>query len=368
MQPMPKTIPPYVQVQRARGRVVFYFRKGHGRRTRLPDLNDPGFDEAYAACLTGAPKPKATGSKKGTLRWLVEQWKQTSDWMQTSVATRKQRENLLNGSERKPGPLLLAGHEPFDMIDATDIMAGREARMATPFAANNYLKTMRALFRWAKEAGHVTVDPAADVKFLKAETEGFTPWTEADVARYRNYWPLGTRQRLAFEVLYNTGLRRGDAVRLGRQHVRDGVAELKSEKTRVTLYVPILPDLADAITLGPIGDMAYISTVSGRPMTKETFGNYFREWCKAAGVNASAHGLRKLSASTLAEKGGSEKELQARFGWKTNTQSALYTKAAEERHLAIQAAQKLNRKRPHTDATAPSHVEIIDKKDGRGGR
>jgi integrase len=32
-------------------------------------------------------------------------------------------------------------------------------------------------------------------------------------------------------VLLYTGLRRGDAVRLGRQHIRHGVATLRTEKT-----------------------------------------------------------------------------------------------------------------------------------------
>lgn len=134
---VPKTIPPFVQVQRRGARVVFYFRKDHGRRTRLPDLDDPQFMAAYAACLTGAPVPKPGKSKRGTLRWLVEQWKQSSDWMVSSPATRKQRDNILKHVLEK------AGDAQFADIDAADIRAGREDRMAAPFAANNYLKTMR---------------------------------------------------------------------------------------------------------------------------------------------------------------------------------------------------------------------------------
>ena len=45
-------------------------------------------------------------------------------------------------------------------------------------------------------------------------------------------WPIGTRQRVWLDVLIYTGLRRGDAVRFGRQHVRDGIATIKTEKTR----------------------------------------------------------------------------------------------------------------------------------------
>jgi integrase len=36
---------------------------------------------------------------------------------------------------------------------------------------------------------------------------------------------------VSLDVIAYTGLRRGDAVRLGRQHVRNGIAKLKTEKT-----------------------------------------------------------------------------------------------------------------------------------------
>ena len=70
-----------------------------------------------------------------------------------------------------------------------------------------------------------------------------SPWTEDDVAAYEKRWPVGTRQRVWLDVLLYTGLRRGDAVRLGRQHIRDGLATLKTEKTDT---VVTLPDFAGA--------------------------------------------------------------------------------------------------------------------------
>jgi transcriptional regulator with XRE-family HTH domain len=46
-----------------------------------------------------------------------------------------------------------------------------------------------------------------------------------------------------------TGLRRGDAVRLGRPHVRDGIGTIKTEKSGYTVEVtlPILPVLAQTL-------------------------------------------------------------------------------------------------------------------------
>jgi hypothetical protein len=59
-------------------------------------------------------------------------------------------------------------------------------------------------------------------------------WTEKEVERYYARWPLGTKQRVWFNILVFTGLHRRDALRLGRQHVRDGIDTLRAEKSRET--------------------------------------------------------------------------------------------------------------------------------------
>ncbi len=337
---------PYLQRERSRhGRVKWFFRKFRGPRIRLPDdYGTPEFMAAYEAALRGTPaRSPANRHASGTLCWLVDEWRQSSDWSGTSGATRKQRENILQHV------LELSGSAPFAAISSADIRAGRERRQNTPAAANNFLKTMRALYRWAKEAGHVDSDPAKDVPFLKIKTKGFTPWTLEDVALYRKRWPLGTRQRVALEVLLNTGLRRSDAVRVGRQHVKDDTITINTFKSEngqhetVTVYIPISEELREALAHGPTGDLAFLVGAQGRPLTKESFGNNFREWCNEAGLakGKSAHGLRKLLASKIADNGGSEMELQALFGWTTNQQSLLYTKSANRKRLALQAAFKV---------------------------
>ena len=79
---------------------------------------------------------------------------------------------------------------------------------------------MRGLFRWAVEAGLVRVDPTAGVKDpTRPKSDGFPPWSEEDVAAYEAHWLIGTRERVWLDVILYTGLRRGDAVRFGRQHV-----------------------------------------------------------------------------------------------------------------------------------------------------
>jgi integrase len=130
-------------------------------------------------------------------------------------------------------------------------------------------------------------------------------------------------------------------VLLGRQHVRDGVATLRTEKTGVTVTIPILPALAATLAAGPCGQLAFICGEGGKPLTKESFGNAFREACRAAGIPKSAHGVRKIGTTRAAENGATVAELEAIFGWQGGGMASLYTHAVDRARLAKGAMAKL---------------------------
>jgi integrase len=129
-------------------------------------------------------------------------------------------------------------------------------------------------------------------------------------------WSLGTRQRVWYEVLDCTGLRRGDAVRVGRPHVKNGRGMIRAQKNGETAYFVVSDRLEAALDAGPIGDVTWIVGESGRPFSKESFGNLFRDACRDAKVPGSAHGLRKTRATIEAENGTSGAKLDALFGWR----------------------------------------------------
>ena len=288
---MPRPRPPFLHRQQTRhGNFVWYVRRGQGKRTRLrAEYGTEAFWNEYHAAVSGQPVKPVERVSSASLQWLYERYRETTAWADLSPATRRQRENIFDGV------LKTAGREPFKGITRATIEQGKDRRRETPSQARNFLDAMRGLFRWAYAAGHVTVDPTQGVANPKrlGGSEGFPVWSEDDVARYQAKWSLGTRERVWLDVLLYTGLRRGDAVRIGRQHVRDGIATIKTEKTGVEVSIPILPVLATTLAAGPTGDLAFICGESGRPLTKESFGNMFREACRKAGVDKSAHGVRK---------------------------------------------------------------------------
>ncbi|MBO6542346.1 MAG: tyrosine-type recombinase/integrase [Alphaproteobacteria bacterium] len=352
---MPQAMPPRVQREITRhGKVVYYVRPQHqGRRIRMHQ--EPFSKEwwaEYNAIMTGQPVPQTAeqvkkAPVKGNLSWLIAQYRQSGDWARLSIATRKNRENIYRNIVAQ------AGDVPYDRITRTDVVRGQERRASKPFAARDYLKALRALFKWAVANQHAKYNPTEGVRAITPKNDGFHTWTEGEIARFREYWPMGTRERLAFEVLLNTGLRRGDAVKLGRQHIKHGVLTIKTEKTGDEVSIPVLPDLAEAIRVSPTGDLALIVGKRGRPFVKESFGTAFREACGAAGVPGSAHGLRKAAAVRLAENGATVHQLMAWFGWTDDSMAKIYTRTADRRRMALEAGDLWERppapkiSRPH---------------------
>lgn len=355
MPDMPQALPPRVQRQVTRhGKTVYYVRPDHhGPRIRMKQ--EPFSKEwwaEYHAIMAGQPAPQTPEEArrapvKGNLSWLIEQYRKSADWLKLSNATRKNRENIYRGIIEQ------AGHVPFDKIDRAAVIRGRDRRANRPFAARDYLKALRALFKWAVLNQHMKGNPADGVRAVLPKSEGFHTWTEAEISRFRRHWDIGTHERLAFEVLLNTGLRRGDAVKLGRQHIKNGVLTIKTEKTGDEVSIPVLDELAEIIDKSPTGDLALIVGKNGRPMTKESFGNKFREACAAAKVPGAAHGLRKAAAVRLAENGATVHQLMAWFGWTDDSMAKLYTRAADRKRLAMEAGELLQRSpspkisRPH---------------------
>ncbi len=312
-----------------------------------------GFWAQYRAALEGVP-PAAKVPKAHTLAWALNRYRSSSSWATLSTATRRQRENVFRNTIHTAGTVLLRS------ITSETIRAARERRAHTPHAANNFLKAMRGFFGWAVDEKLVTIDPTEGVTLLsgKNDADGFRTWSQEELDRFEARWPIGTRERLAFDLLLYTGLRRGDAVRVGRPHVRDGVLTIRAEKHRQgkpgeQITLPVLAPLAASIAATETGDLTYLITDTGQPWVKESFGNWFREACRKAGCPGSAHGLRKAGATRAAERGASERQLMAIFGWSTGKMAQHYTRSADRVRLARDAAEFLlpaqseNKKLPH---------------------
>ena len=349
---MPRPRPPHLHRETTRhGKTVWFVRIGHGPRIRIrAAFGSPEFEAEYQAALTNQHvEPKKLGAD--TLAWLVSRFRESLAWTSLSAATRYQREPILKQI------CSTAGRERYGTITRKHIVAGIERRAATPYQARHFRDVMRALFQWALAAELVTIDPTIGVKLPRApkaqRDRGFAAWDDNDVAAFI----ARSVQRLAFDILRYTGLRRGDAVQLGRQHVRDGVIRMRTQKTGETVVIRMHPALAESIEAGPVGQLTFVCTEQGRPYTVESFGNLIAEAARSAGVRKSAHGLRKLAATKMAEAGATIAELEAVFGWTGGRMASHYTRSADRERLGLAGSTKLGgTKNVHSIPAPPPKV------------
>ena len=138
-----------------------------------------------------------------------------------------------------------------------------------------------------------------------------------------------------------TGQRRGDVILLGRQHIRDGIVHVRQQKTGIELAIPIHATLATIIAEAPADHLTLLTTQTGKPFSAAGFGNWFRDCCNGAGLShCSAHGLRKAAARRLAEAGCTMHEIAAITGHASLSEVQRYTKAADQKRLALSAMEK----------------------------
>jgi integrase len=324
---------PYLHKEESRGKVFWYYRRGRGRRIRIEGVyGSAPFMAAYRAAAAEKPVSKRRMRGEGTFEWLWNLYLASPTWAALSPATRKQRLNLIKPSLKRAGSQLL------EQWDHKFIMAGCDARASTPAQARNWLGTIHALFKWARSRRHVENDPTREIELTRVRGDGFHTWSPDELKAFEERWPIGTRERLAYDLMLWTGLRRGDAARVGPPDVVDGSIVLDTAKTGQGVSIRILPPLAQSIQATPTGVSSFVAREDGLPMVKEGFGNWFGEACREAGVSGSAHGLRKALAVKLAESGAADREIAAILG---NNMAAFYARKASVAKLSDAALERL---------------------------
>jgi integrase len=237
------------------------------------------------------------------------------------------------------------------------------AKAATPSASRNFLKALRAMMTHCVANHMRDDDPTKGVRSAKIKTDGYATWSDEHIAAFEARHPVGSRARLAMALMLYTGQRRSDVLRIGRQHVRNGVLHLRQQKTNAKLVIPVHPELLAILEEAPGQHLTYLTTRDGSPFSPAGFGNLFRDWCNEAGLpkGLSAHGLRKACCTRLAEAGCSEKQIAAISGHLSMSEVARYTKAADQARLARDAMVMFSSPRTAQCQTPIQSVKLASK-------
>lgn len=338
---MNRELPPYASSYKDRhGTVRVRFRKT-GHPTHYPKAK-PGTDEFWEDYLSWRDEtPKVGGERAipGTFDDLIARFYQSVHWHNIpKESTKATYRGELERFRAKYGKRMVA------TMTARNVNKLMENMAETPAAANNLLKRLRTLFDYAILLGMRRDNPAKAVKSVRAKGDGFHEWSEAEIAQFKKRHGVGTRARVALEVLLCTAQRRSDAAAMGEAPDKPGFVKVRQLKTDAFLTIPMHRDLKAAVKACPSGKPWFIVSERGRPYTKESFGNWFKEQCRDAGLpHCSAHGLRKAASRRMAELGLSNQLIKAITGHATDSEVARYTKRADQAKRAEIAMAEMER-------------------------
>jgi integrase len=371
-------LPKYVSLDwHASGTMKLVFRRGGKKRVLPGPPESKAFWAAYAAAMAGeplaAPKDKVGTVVKGSLGEMCELYFQSAAFRADDELTQSDKRGVLKSIQREPiapGKPLTFDTCPLKVLTRKHVAILRDRKAGFPNAANKRLRYLNVLFRWALDAGHVTVNPAADVAKVRVPKGGFHTWTVEELRQFEATHAVGSTARLALGLLGFAGLRRSDACRAGRQHVQkiDGrpwliLPQHKNRKRQgKVLEIPILPELAALIDATPRTDLPFLTTEYGRAFSIKGFGGRMKKWCEEASLpRCSAHGVRKAAATIAIDNGATDAQLMAIFGWETAKEVLTYTKQRNRRRLAGEGIELLKPR----ETPAETGNKIVPREDAK---
>lgn len=324
-----------------------YRRKGFSTYYFKAEPGTEAFRQELRACEDGlsAPpiQPGANRAQLGSFDDLLSRYYQSPDFLDPGDRTRVVYRGVLERWRETKGK----NGVRFGALRVRDLQAAHVEKMMAAMlphrtAANMLRKRLSALMKFAVRIGMVPANPVAATRPFKVDSTGFHTWSEDEIAAYETRHEVGSKARLAFDLMLWTGQRGGDARAMGPGNIRGKRLVVTQEKTGATVSLPLLPALAASILATPSGGMVFLLSDRGAPFTRKGFGNKIRQWCDEAGLpNCSAHGLRKAAARRFAEAGCSNQEIKAWTGHSTDSEVARYTAAASQELLSDAAADKL---------------------------
>jgi len=228
-----------------------------------------------------------------------------------------------------------------------------------PAAAERLHEQLTRLFDFAqRKLRWIDYNPAREADSpVTAKGKGYHIWTAEEINQFQKRHPIGTKARLALEIAFWTGLRRGDVAKLGPANIKNGRVTAVAGKTAKDVDVILAPDLGAAIEAAPTGSETFLVTSQGKPFTDAGLGNWFRERCDEAGLpQCSLHGLRKALVTIAADAGATQQQLKALGQWANDAEVATYAAGANQKQLADAAIQRVIEAR-----TLSNHSERLDK-------
>jgi site-specific recombinase XerD len=205
---------PYVQAFRDRhGLMRYYVRKRGLKRVALPGLpSSKPFMDAYHAALGSGPAPGTPKGGPRSLSALIKSYYASPKFKNLEESSRETYRQALKPIEERDGH-----RSAVDLPEDKARKIIEEIGVDRPGAANTTRAVLRNVFKHAVSLKWRHGNPFAGIEAYKLGS--FHCWTGKEIAAFIARWPVGTRERTAFDLHYYTAQRISDVVKMRRDDI-----------------------------------------------------------------------------------------------------------------------------------------------------
>jgi integrase/recombinase XerD len=245
-----------------------------------------------------------------------------------------------------------------------------------------YLNTLRAFFRWLFLGQHIATNPGADLLVPRVPLRQLPqPLTVQEVELVLNTLdvtkPIELRDRAVWEVLYSTGLRRTEVVRLKLRDLdrAQGLLFVRQGKWRKDRVVPIgeralswidkyVEELRGTWATAASAEYLFLNP-DGRPPTVGALTMRGRKLMTRAGLTkgGSCHVFRHSMATHMLEHGADVRYVQEMLGHASLATTQIYTAVSIGKLKAVHSATHPKARLARKDAPTQAAADAADRDD-----
>lgn len=322
----------YVKFVRSKGKLYAYFNTGQKASgkviwAKLPPPSSVGFHDSYAVML-GHRQRKLEVVQ--TVAVVADDYEASQDFRSLAMGSQKFYTTTLKRIREQLGKF------PVDAVERRHVREVVDNRIAGNGSRNAFLGVLGALYAYARRRDLTLREPTKDIKPFPIGSH--EPWP--DEVLEAGLKAEHDRTRLAIHLLYFTGQRIGDVVRLKWTDIRDGILYLTQQKTGKALAITLHSSLKAELERTERRGATIISTYEGKAMTDQVIRRELKAFAATFGLELVPHGLRKNAVNALLQAGCTVPETAAITGQSYNVVE-YYAKRVSQITLAKSAMRKL---------------------------
>jgi integrase len=195
--------------------------------------------------------------------------------------------------------------------------------------ANREKALFSHIWNWSREEGHTTLpNPCAGIKgFTEDERDVYVSDDEFSVVYKKASQPI----KDFIDLLYLTGQRPADVLRMSRGDIRDGILHIKQGKTGTAIRMSVegeLKAVIDRIAARGVTSLRLVVAEDGQHLTLSGLRARFK---KETGAEFQLRDLRAKAGTDVAEETGDARKAQKQLGHSTITMTETYLRSRGEK-------------------------------------